>query len=134
VGIDRVPLEAPFAEGQVVFVLGDLTDEGTAVRLLAALGRPADVVLCDAAPKLTGVRAADRANEEALLEAVADLTPRLLRAGGTLVTKLLQSPEAERIAKALGRRFAQPRVHGLRATRKGSAERYLLGRGFHGEG
>ena len=46
-----------------------------------------------------------------------------------------RDPELDRrIAKALGRHFARAHVHGLRATRKGSAERYLLGRGFRAEG
>lgn len=134
VGIDRTPLEEPLSEPQIRFLQGDLADPDAAERILSALGRKAHVVLCDAAPKLTGVRATDRANEEALLAAVADLVPRLLRPGGHFAGKLLESPEANRAAKALGRSFEQARVHGLRATRKGSAERYLLGRGFRGEG
>lgn len=134
VGIDRTPLEEPWPAPQVAFVQADLADPDAAGRILAVLGRKADVLLCDAAPKLTGVRATDRANEAVLLAAVSDLMPRLLRPGGHFVAKLLESPEANRAAKALGGAFERVGVHGLRATRKGSAERYLLGRGFRGEG
>ena len=64
-------------------------------RLKEALGgRPADVLLSDAAPKLTGVRATDRAREEALLESIEALIPQLLQPGGALCLKLLEGPEA----------------------------------------
>src|SRR5690606_21359424 len=67
VGIDVAEI-APFPElANAIAIQGDLTQPGVASRLLDALGRPADVVLSDAAPKLTGVRATDRAREEALL-------------------------------------------------------------------
>ncbi len=92
------------------------------------------MVLCDAAPKLSGVRAADRAAEEALLEALAVALPELLRPGGSLVAKVFESPEAQAFAKTLRKSFARARLDGLRTTRKGRAERYLLGREFLCEG
>ncbi len=134
VGIDRATLEVPLDQAQVVVLEGDLTASGADERLLEALGGLADVVLCDAAPKLTGIRATDRAREEALLEAIIALLPRVLRPDGTLVLKLFEGPEARRVVEALRRRFRRAEVHGLRASRKSSAERYLLGRGFRGEG
>lgn len=113
---------------------GDFGDAETRARLLELSGGPADVLLCDAAPKLTGIRAADRAAEELLLDALAVSLPELLRAGGAMVAKLLESPEAQHFAKTIKRRFQKTDVHGLKATRRGSAERYLLGRDFLGEG
>ncbi len=133
VGVDLRPLDEAL-EAPVVFRVGDFGDEGVRASLLEASGGPADVLLCDAAPKLTGIRAADRAAEEALLEALRAALPELLRPGGSLVTKVFESPEAQRFVKATRRRFARADLHGLRATRKGSAERYLLGRDFQREG
>ena len=129
VGVDLTPPE-PVAESQVALLALDLTDPGTAARVLEALGRPADLLLCDAAPKLTGVRAADRAREEALLEAVEGLVEPLLRPGGDLLMKLLDAPETVAISRRLGARFERARTLRPAASRKGSRERYLLGRGL----
>lgn len=134
VGVDRRSLETPVVHPAAAFVEGDFGDASTRAALLELAGGPVDVLLCDAAPKLSGVRAADRAAEEALLEALATALPELLRPGGSLVAKVFESPEAQVFVKGLRGRFARAGLRGLRATRKGSAERYLLGREFLGEG
>jgi len=130
VGIDLAEIEPLSELANAIAIQGDLTEPGVAARILDALGGPADVVLSDAAPKLTGVRATDRAREEALLEAVEALVPQLLRPGGALVLKLLEGPEAQQVADRLGRRFASRKATKLRATRQGSSEKYLIAKEF----
>jgi len=130
VGVDRAAIEPPLENENVVAFVGDLEDPEIATRILDALGGRADVVLSDAAPKLTGIRSTDRALEERLLEAVEGLVPELLRAGGSLILKLLEGPEAATIAKRLGARFESAKSVHPAATRKGSSERYLVARGF----
>lgn len=132
VGVDLAALEAPPAQRNVVALQADLADPALPGRLLAELGGRADVVLCDAAPKLTGVRPTDRAREEALLQAVAALLAEILRAGGTLVLKILESPEAQAVEKRIRARFEAARTLRPEATRRGSAERYLVAKGFRG--
>jgi 23S rRNA (uridine2552-2'-O)-methyltransferase len=132
VGVDLAALEAPPSQPNVVALQGDLADPALAARLLAELGGRADVVLCDAAPKLTGVRPMDRAREEALLEAVATLLAEILRAGGVLVLKVLESPDAQAVEKRIRARFGSAKTLRPQATRKGSAERYLVAKGFRG--
>ena len=131
VGIDLADLD-PLPLENAIALRGDLTDPGVAQRLLEALGRPADVVLSDAAPKLTGIRATDRAREEALLEAIESLVPQLLRRGGALVAKLLEAPESQAFASRLRARFASARITKSQVTRKGSSEKYLIARDFTG--
>jgi 23S rRNA (uridine2552-2'-O)-methyltransferase len=130
VGIDLAEIEPLPDLENAIAIKGDLTEPGVDARILEALGGPADVVLSDAAPKLTGVRATDRAREEALLEAVEALVPKLLRPGGALVIKLLEGPEAQAIAGRLGRCFATRKATRLQATRQGSSEKYLVARDF----
>jgi 23S rRNA (uridine2552-2'-O)-methyltransferase len=132
VGVDLATIDPPLDNANVIAMTGDFSEPAVVQALLDALGRPADVLLSDAAPKLTGIRDADRAREEALLEAVAAALPRLLRPGGDLLCKLLDSPEAEILARRLSSSFAEARTLRPEATRKGSAERYLLGRGYRG--
>lgn len=129
VGIDVAAMD-PLPYENSIAIQGDLSEAGVAERILAALGGPADVLLSDAAPKLTGVRATDRAREEALLEAIEALVPQLLRAGGVLVAKLLDAPESQAFVARLRKRFESARVTKSRATRKGSSEKYLIARGF----
>jgi len=101
-------------------------------RVRDALGGAADVVLSDAAPKLTGVRAVDRAAEEALLEAVVGCLPDLLRAGGSLLLKVLDGPEAQAVAKRARAGFEKSKTIKAEASRKGTSERYLVARGYRG--
>ncbi len=130
VGLDLAEIDPPIENANVVALVGDLAQEGVAERLLAELGGPADTLLSDAAPKLTGVRATDRAREEALLEAVEALVPQLLRPGGDVLIKLLESPESQAVARRIKARFERSRTVRPQATRRGSSERYLLARGF----
>ncbi len=130
VGVDLAELDPPLYEKNVQFLCADLTDASTADALLALLGGTADVVICDAAPKLTGVRATDRAHEEALLEAIEALVPRLLRPGGDLLVKLLEGPEARTIEKRLRAGFTRSRSLKPKASRKGTTERYVVAHGL----
>lgn len=129
VGIDVAEMEPLPNENSVAFQ-GDLSEAAVPERILEALGGPADVVLSDAAPKLTGVRATDRAREEALLEAIEAIVPRLLRRDGSLVAKLFDAPEATALVNRLRKRFASVKVTKSQATRKGSSEKYLIARNF----
>lgn len=129
VGVDLAPVEALGLEG-VVVLEADLTDPALAARLREALGGPADVVLSDAAPKLTGIRASDRAREEELLGGIERLLPQILKRGGDLLLKVLESPEAREALQRIRVRFDRARSLRPAASRKGSSERYLLARGY----
>jgi 23S rRNA (uridine2552-2'-O)-methyltransferase len=131
VGVDLAPVDPPIPLAQVTALVGDLEDREIVERVRKALGSPlADVLLSDAAPKLTGVREVDRANEERLLEAIEALIPELLEPGGALLLKILDGPEAQRVDQRIRRLFDQARTVKLRSTRKGSTERYLVARGL----
>ena len=160
VGVDRAEVDPPIPLANVASLVGDLEDADIAARLLAELSgarttdassaadaarseagaeadeqppaRLADVVLSDAAPKLTGVRETDRANEERLLEAIEALLPRLLVSGGSLLIKILEGPEAQAVDRRMRERFAKAKTVKLESTRKGSTERYLVARGWKG--
>jgi 23S rRNA (uridine2552-2'-O)-methyltransferase len=133
VGLDRAPTQPLAATPQAVALQGDVSDPDALRAVREALGGAADAVLCDAAPKLSGVRARDRAEEEALLEAVEAALPVLLRPGGTLLVKILEGPEAQQAVRRLGARFERTRMLRPRASRRGTTERYLLAQGWRGE-
>ena len=134
VGVDLAAVDPPLEFANAIALTGDLAQLSVRQAVLDAAGGPADVVLSDAAPKLTGVRATDRAREEALLAAIEAALPELLRPGGALVLKLMEGPEAQAAERRLRARFAGARSLRPDASRKGTTERYWIGTGFRPEG
>lgn len=132
VGVDLVAIDPPLKLANVFAFVGDIEDSAICERVRESLGGPCDVVLSDAAPKLTGVREADRAAEERLLEAIESLIPQLLRPDGSLLVKLLECPEAQGFQQRMRGLFDTVKTVKSKATRKGSTERYLLARGYRG--
>jgi 23S rRNA (uridine2552-2'-O)-methyltransferase len=130
VGVDLAAIDPQLELANAFALTGDISEPAVLQALLSEAGGPADVVLSDAAPKLTGVRATDRAREEALLEAIEAALPTLLRPGGALVLKLMEGPEAQAIEKRLRAGFAKVRSLRPEASRKGTTERYWLGTGY----
>jgi 23S rRNA (uridine2552-2'-O)-methyltransferase len=130
VGVDLAELDAPLDCANAIALVGDFTQPAVVEAILAELGGRADCLLSDAAPKLTGIRPTDQAREGALLEAVESSLPRLLRPAGTLLVKILDGPDAMEVDRRLRRVFASARTVKPKAIRKGSSERYLLGKGY----
>jgi 23S rRNA (uridine2552-2'-O)-methyltransferase len=132
VGVDLAAIDPPLENENVIAFCADLTQPSVVEELIGRLGGPADVVLSDAAPKLTGIRAADQAREGALLEGVEALLGGLLCTGGTLLLKILDGPDAVLVDRRLRREFETAKTVKPKASRRGSSERYLLGRGYKG--
>jgi 23S rRNA (uridine2552-2'-O)-methyltransferase len=126
VGVDLVPVE-PLPAPNVALVKGDVAAPETSETVRGLLGRAADVVLSDLAPKLTGIRATDEARLAALAEAMIGALPRLLRPGGRLLTKLFMTPDYETLLGELRTRFARVTTTRPEASRRGSAELYVIG-------
>jgi 23S rRNA (uridine2552-2'-O)-methyltransferase len=134
VGVDLAAIDPPLENENVIALCGDITHSPVVEEVLAVLGGPADVLLSDAAPKLTGVRAVDRAREEALLASIATRIPQLLRPGGALLLKILEGPEARAVESRIRSGFERAKTVKTAASRKGTSERYLLARGYRGAG
>jgi 23S rRNA (uridine2552-2'-O)-methyltransferase len=132
VGVDLAAVEPPLDLANVFALQGDFSEARVLEALLERLGGPAEVLLSDAAPKLTGVRATDRAREEALLHAIEAALPRLLAPRGALLVKLLDCPESAGFAGRVRARFDSAREVRPEARRKGSSERYLVAKGYRG--
>jgi 23S rRNA (uridine2552-2'-O)-methyltransferase len=131
-GIDLQPIE-PLPQKQVTTQVGDVGDQLTQQRIVEACeGRVVDIVLSDLAPKLSGVRARDEVQTEALAMGVLALSEKVLRPGGKLVMKLFTGDAATRLVRELRVRFDDVRRIRPEATRKGSSEIYAIAAGFRG--
>lgn len=132
VGIDLTPLE-PLGAPNAVLLVADVRDPATADLVRERLGRPADVVLSDLAPKLTGVRATDEARGAELARAALAFLPKVLRGGGRLLMKLFMTPASETLRHEVGLLFSRVSAIRPEATRRGSAELYVVASGYHGD-
>lgn len=133
VGIDLASIKPFPSLPQVVLLKGDPSDPATIARLRECLAGPADVVLSDMSPKLSGVRARDAAAALALAELAVAIALAVLRPGGTLLLKIFMSDDLPPLLDRLRRLFDDLRVTRPEATRKGSAELYAIGKGFRSD-
>lgn len=129
IGIDLQPIE-PLPQKHVTTVVGDVADRLAQQQMLEACEGRVDILLSDLAPKLSGVRARDEAQAEALAHAALALADQVLKPGGKLVMKLFTGDAATRLLRELQARFASVRTTRPEATRKGSAEIYAIAVGF----
>ncbi|MEE8287729.1 MAG: RlmE family RNA methyltransferase, partial [Gammaproteobacteria bacterium] len=113
----------------VEFIPGDFHQAETLARLEAVLaGRAVDLVLSDMAPNISGIRAGDQARAMALAELALDFADTHLVAGGTLLVKVFQGADYPAFLAAMKRRCRSTKVRKPEASRRKSAEHYLLGR------
>jgi 23S rRNA (uridine2552-2'-O)-methyltransferase len=126
VGVDLAAIE-PLPAPNVFLMTGDVRDPGTLRAVRDRLGSPANVVLSDLAPKLTGIRATDEARAVELVAATLDALPALLGRGGRLLMKVFAGPAQQEAAPRVRASFAEMRTTRPEASRRGSAELYVIG-------
>ena len=125
VGVDLQPVD-PLPQPWVSCIEGDAADPAVCEEILRRAGGAVDVVLSDMAPKLTGVRARDEARAAELAAATLGLARRVLGAGGHLVMKTFMSAETNALLVELRRHFRTVKLSRPEASRKGSAETYVV--------
>ena len=111
---------------------GDLHDLATSERLEALLAGSADLVLSDMAAPSTGHAATDHLRIIALVEAALAFAQEVLAPGGAFLAKVLQGGTEAGLLAALKRDFAKVRHIKPPASRKESAELYVVATGFRG--
>ena len=129
VGIDLQEIE-PIAGAELL--VGDFLDEDAPDRLRTLLDGPADVVLSDMAAPSTGHAATDHLRIMALAEAALDFALEVLAPGGTFVAKVLQGGSERGLLETMRRNFTKVAHVKPPASRKDSAELYVVATGFRG--
>jgi 23S rRNA (uridine2552-2'-O)-methyltransferase len=130
VGIDLVA--CPKTAANVISVAGDIADPKVRLQVAEAIGSVADLVTSDLAPKLSGIAGRDQAKARELLIAALDLTRALLKPGGAMIAKVFMGSEFAEMRALCATDFARLDAVRTRASRPGSSELYLVGRGFQG--
>lgn len=110
----------------------DFMDATAPARLEAALDGPVDVVLSDMAASATGHTQTDHLRIMALLEAAYDFARSVLVPGGAFIGKVLRGGTERELLEVLKRDFREVRHVKPPASRKDSAEIYVVAVGFRG--
>jgi 23S rRNA (uridine2552-2'-O)-methyltransferase len=128
IAIDLLPME-PITG--VTFLQGDFASARGLKEISEALaGRPADLVLSDMSPNLTGIAFTDQARHMALGELAFDFAVKHLKPDGAFLVKMFQGEGYEEFFKSLRGAFDKVVVRKPAASRDESAELYLLARGL----
>jgi 23S rRNA (uridine2552-2'-O)-methyltransferase len=131
VGVDLQGVEA--IAGADLMQL-DFLDEGADEAVRERLGGQADVVLSDMAAAASGHRRTDHIKIMDLAETAAQFAFDVLAPGGAFVAKVLQGGTEGELLALLKRRFAKVQHIKPPASRKDSAEMFVVAAGFRGEG
>jgi 23S rRNA (uridine2552-2'-O)-methyltransferase len=129
IGVDLQPIE-PFHQKNIIVVQADIIATETEQRIMEYLGRPADTVISDVAPKLTGIRDTDEARSLELNRTALEVAKRLLRAGGSFLIKSFVSEELRIFSTELDKQFGPVQRTRPDASRKGSSEIYFFAKDY----
>ncbi len=128
IGVDLHSVE-PLGYENVVFIKGDFTD-GEVRQRLRELVPECDAVISDASPEISGVWSVDHARSVELCEKALSIAEEHLVPGGTLLLKVFQGELLQGLVEKVRRSFAYVKLTKPKASRSGSAEVYLIAKGF----
>lgn len=123
--LDMTPLPG------VAFLQGDFSEEEIKEKLLSMIGgRKVDVVMSDIAPNTIGHGRTDHLRIMALAEEAYDFARDVLAPGGGFICKVFQGGAGDTLLKLLKQDFEKTRHIKPAASRKDSAELYVVATGF----
>ena len=128
IAVDRIPMAALAG---VRIIQGDCCEKATIEKIQACLDeRRPRLVLSDAAPNITGIRARDEANFLSLFESVYATARRFLVRDGAFIAKVFQYPGTDARVGDLKHSFAQVARRKPESSRAESREFYVVAKGF----
>ena len=113
----------------VRFIQGDITSPEIFEEIVEKTEGQVDLVLSDCSPKVSGQWDLDVARQLDLAQTTIDIGHRLLSADGKVVTKVFQGPGFQEFMQDIKSRFQMVRLIKPAASRRTSAEIYLLAQG-----
>ena len=126
IGVDILPIEE--IEG-VEIIKGDIRLEATVEKIKEKIKKEgSDVVICDAAPNLSGNWSYDHARSIDLASSALECARKLLKPEGRFAVKVFQGDMFPEFLDKVRRYFGKVRAFSPEATRKQSAEIYVIGK------
>ena len=128
VAVDLQPM-API-EG-VTQIQGDITSLGTISQVLSHFhGAPADLVVCDGAPDVTGLHDLDEYVQSQLILAALCVVVRALRPGGVFVSKIFRGRDISLLYSQLRLFFPAVTCAKPKSSRNSSIEAFVVCQGY----
>lgn len=115
---------------QAKFIQGDFQNIDTLNKLQQCLRRPADIVVSDMAPDLTGDAFQDQVNMYKLLSTVIETLDSLLAPKGGFLCKAFHGTEFGELKALVKSKFEKVREIKPKSSRNKSNEVYLLALGY----
>jgi 23S rRNA (uridine2552-2'-O)-methyltransferase len=126
IGVDLQKIEP--LEG-IITIRGDMTSPITQEKIFDKVEK-VGVVICDAAPNLTGNWALDHARSIDLSKTALGVAVKLLAPGGNFLVKVFQGDLYKDFVDETGKYFSRVFTYKSPASRSQSAEIYVIGKGF----
>jgi len=117
----------PLNYENVHVIIGDIREEETLKRIRAILPRPADAVISDISPNISGIWELDHIRQIELAEFALEIALDVLKAGGNFFTKVFQGELFNQFLDTVKKYFSRVEIFKPKASRKESAEIYILG-------
>jgi len=125
-GVDLRKIE-PLNYENVHVIIGDIREMDTLRRIKAILPRPADVVISDISPNISGVWELDHIRQIELAKSALKIALSVLRVNGNFFTKVFQGELFDQFLNEVRKHFSRVEIFKPKASRKESAEIYILG-------
>lgn len=115
----------------VVQIVGDITKEATAREIIAQLGdAPADLVISDGAPDVTGMHDVDQYNQGQLLLAALNIATFVMRPGATFVAKMFRGKDVGLLYAQMKVWFPRVTIVKPKSSRNSSIESFIVCQDF----
>lgn len=125
-GVDVKPME-PIDRPNVRTLIGDVADPQTMEYMRELLPRPADVVVSDVSPNISGIWELDHARQIDLARRSLHIAASILKLRGNFFVKVFQGDMLRDFVKEVKERFVFVKLVKPKASRAKSAELYVLG-------
>ena len=120
----------PFDLSNIYTIVGDITDPQTVSEIEEILPRPADVVISDVSPNISGIWELDHARQIDLARKSLQIAICTLKQKGSFFTKVFQGSMLNDFLKEVKQHFVFVKLIKPKASRMKSAELYVLALDF----
>ena len=128
-GVDLKPIE-PFDEDNILTIVADITDPKTVEQIKTLLPKPADVVISDVSPKISGIWEVDHARQIDLAICSMKISKQILKPNGNFFVKVFEGDMFQDFVDKVKNSFSTVRIVKPKASRAKSSEIYVLGLGL----
>ena len=125
-GVDLEQIQ-PFDSSNVRTIVGDVTDPQTIQQIKEFLPHPADAVVSDVSPNVSGVWELDHARQIDLARYSLQIAISILKPKGNFFAKVFEGDMLNDFVKEVKQHFAFVKLVKPKASRARSAELYVIG-------